>query len=126
MLTWVGAALFLALGLDPLVSWLEKHKFPRGLAILTVLVGVLAVFTGSVLAIIPVIAEQVGNAITAVPELIEGIQNGEVRDNLLSTLPWLPIDDILEQHHQDDRGDRFRVRISAAGCSPSDSASRRP
>ena len=95
VLTWVGAALFLALGLDPLVSWLEKHKFPRGLAIVTVLVGVLAVFAGLVLAIIPVIAEQVDTAITAVPELIEGIQNGEVRDNLLAALPWLPIDDIL-------------------------------
>ena len=59
VLTWVGAALFLALGLDPLVSWLEKRGFPRALAILTVLVGVLAVFAGLVLAIIPVIAEQV-------------------------------------------------------------------
>ena len=28
IITYVGAALFLALGLDPLVSWLEKHKMP--------------------------------------------------------------------------------------------------
>lgn len=95
VLTWVGAALFLALGLDPLVSWLEKKKFPRPLAILTVLAGVLAVFSGLVFAIVPVIVEQVGNAVTAVPDLIDGIQNGEVRENILRALPWLPIDDVL-------------------------------
>jgi predicted PurR-regulated permease PerM len=95
VLTWVGAALFLALGLDPLVTWLEKRKLPRALAILTVLVAVLAVFAGLVLAIIPVIAEQVGNAVTAVPELIAGFESGEVRDNVLAAAPWLPYDEIL-------------------------------
>ena len=29
ILTYVGAALFLALGLDPLVSFLAKHGWPR-------------------------------------------------------------------------------------------------
>ena len=96
VLTWVGAALFLALGLDPLVTWLEKRGFPRALAIVTVLVAVLAVFVGLVFAIIPVIAEQVTNAITAVPDLIKGIQNGEVRDNILEAMPWLPVDDVLK------------------------------
>ena len=36
IITYIGAAIFLALGLDPAVSWLEKHRFPRWLAILTV------------------------------------------------------------------------------------------
>ena len=95
VLTWVGAALFLALGLDPLVTWLEKRKFPRPVAILTVLVAVLAVFAGLVLAIIPVIAEQVGNAVTAVPQLISGFESGEVKENILGVFPWLPYDDII-------------------------------
>ena len=43
ILTYIGAALFLALGLDPLVTWLEKRGMKRPLAILTVLIGVLAV-----------------------------------------------------------------------------------
>ena len=30
------------------------------------------------------------------PKLIEGIQNGEVRDNILAALPWLPIDQMLD------------------------------
>src|SRR5690606_37596651 len=41
ILTYIGAAIFLALGLDPAVSWLERHRFPRWAAILTVVIGVL-------------------------------------------------------------------------------------
>jgi predicted PurR-regulated permease PerM len=95
ILTYIGAALFLALGLDPLVSWLEKHRFPRWLAIVTVLVAVLGVFTGLVFAIIPVIVEQVNTAIKTVPGLIEDFNNGTVYDNISTALPWLPLDDLI-------------------------------
>ena len=97
ILTYVGAALFLALGLDPLVTWLEKHRFPRWLAILTVLVAVLGVFAGLIFAIIPVITEQVQNAIRTVPGLINGIADGSIAENVQSALPWLPVADLLDQ-----------------------------
>jgi len=58
ILTYIGAAIFIALGLDPLISWLESRKWPRWAAILTVLVGVLGLFAGLVFAIIPVVIEQ--------------------------------------------------------------------
>lgn len=96
ILTYVGAALFLALGLDPLVTWLEKHKFPRWLAIVTVLVAVAGVFTGLVFAIIPVITEQVQTAIKAVPKLINDFNDGTLRENILHALPWLPIDSFIK------------------------------
>lgn len=70
IITYIGAALFLALGLDPAVSWLEKHRFPRGLAILTVLTGVLAVFAGLVFSVIPVIITQSSNLINGLTPLI--------------------------------------------------------
>ncbi|MEP6480861.1 MAG: AI-2E family transporter [Rhodoglobus sp.] len=95
ILTYVGAALFLALGLDPLVTWLEKHKFPRPLAIVTVLVVVAGVFTGLVFAIIPVISEQVQTAVKTVPGLITDFNNGTIPDNIKHALPWLPVDDII-------------------------------
>ena len=77
ILTWVGAALFLALGLDPLVTWLEKHKVKRPVAILITLVGVLGVFVGLVFALIPVIVEQVGNLVTQISEVVvPGLQDG--------------------------------------------------
>ena len=95
IITYVGAALFLALGLDPIVSWLEKHKFPRPLAIVTVLGGVLIVFVGFILAIIPLIVAQVESAVRGIPELISGFRDGSLRDQLEASFPWLPIEDLL-------------------------------
>ena len=96
ILTYVGAALFLALGIDPAVSFLQRHRFPRWSAILTVLVAILAVFAGLVLAVIPVIIDQVNNLISSVPAIVDSIQN----DNAIqkwwdNTLPWLPFNDVV-------------------------------
>ncbi len=88
IITYIGAAIFLALGLDPAVSWLEKHRFPRWLAILTVLTAVLAVFTGLVFSVIPVIVEQTSNLISGLSPLIATLGNqnnnwvGDVQKNL--------------------------------------------
>lgn len=96
ILTYVGAALFLALGLDPVVTWLETKKFPRWTAILTVLVGVLGVFTGLIFAIVPVIAEQVRNASEAIPRLVTAFFDGTVRESVETALPWLNVQDLLD------------------------------
>lgn len=95
VLTYVGAALFLALGLDPLVSWLEGRKFPRWAAIVTVLVAVLGVATGLVFAIIPVIVEQVDTAIRTVPGLISDFNDGTLYEQIATALPWLPLDEVI-------------------------------
>jgi predicted PurR-regulated permease PerM len=87
ILTYIGAALFLALGLDPAVSWLERHHFPRWSAILTVIVGVLAVFTGLVFAVVPVIVDQTQNLIRGLTPIIQSIQGQNWVDNLQENLP---------------------------------------
>ena len=97
ILTYVGAALFLALGVDPLVSWLEKHGWKRGVAILVVLAGLLAVVAAFVLAIVPVIVDQVGNLIETAPDVFDQLINQrglEVWWN--ETLPWLPFTDVVK------------------------------
>ncbi|MHB1234725.1 MAG: AI-2E family transporter [Microbacteriaceae bacterium] len=71
ILTYIGAAIFLALGLDPLVTLLEKHRFPRWAATLTVVLGVLAVFAGMIFAIVPVIVDQTRTVIGAIPEVVK-------------------------------------------------------
>lgn len=75
ILTYIGAALFLSLGLDPAVAWLEKKRFPRWAAILTVVIVVLAAVTVLLLSVIPLIVEQVGGFIKGLPALIETIKN---------------------------------------------------
>jgi predicted PurR-regulated permease PerM len=93
ILTYVGAALFLALGIDPAVSFLQRHRFPRWAAILTVLVAILAVFAGLVLAVIPVIIDQINNLISSFPDIV----NAVTKDNSIQkwwnhTFPWFPFD----------------------------------
>ncbi|MEO7005583.1 MAG: AI-2E family transporter [Terrimesophilobacter sp.] len=87
ILTYIGAALFLALGLDPAVSWLERHKLPRWAAILTVISGVLAVFTGLIFAVVPVIVDQTQNLISGITPLVESIQGQNWVENLQKNLP---------------------------------------
>ena len=98
ILTYVGAAIFLALGLDPLVTWLERHKVKRPIAILIALVGVLGIFAGLVFALIPVIVEQVTNLVTQISEvIIPGVQDGTLLEGIKDDMPWLPVDDLLDQ-----------------------------
>ncbi|MGV8969680.1 MAG: AI-2E family transporter [Microbacteriaceae bacterium] len=98
ILTYIGAALFLALGLDPLVSWLERKKVKRPIAILIALVGVLGVFTGLVFAIIPVIADQVSNVVQQIiTVIIPGIEDGSILAGITTTVPWLNVADLLDQ-----------------------------
>jgi predicted PurR-regulated permease PerM len=87
ILTYIGAALFLALGLDPAVSWLERHKFPRWAAILAVIAGVLAVFTGLIFAVVPVIVDQTKHLISGITPLVESIQGQNWVENLQKNLP---------------------------------------
>ncbi len=96
VLTYVGAALFLALGLDPIVSWLENRKVPRPFAIIIVLIGLLALIAGLVLAIIPIIVEQVGRAIAAAPGLISAFGDDSLRITIEKALPWLQVEPVLD------------------------------
>jgi predicted PurR-regulated permease PerM len=74
VLTYVGAALFLALGLDPLIAWLEKKRFPRWAAILTVLVGVISVFSLVVANIIPILIVQFTELVQSISVSIAAAQ----------------------------------------------------
>ena len=73
ILTYIGAALFLALGFDPLVRFLERHAVKRPIAILVVVVGILAVFAGLIVALVPVIVDQVSKLVAQVPIVISNV-----------------------------------------------------
>lgn len=68
VLTYIGVAFFLALGLDPAVKWLGKHRFPQWAAILTVVVVFLLVVVGAIFAIVPSLVDQTNTFIKGFPE----------------------------------------------------------
>ena len=68
-------ALFLAIGLEPAVSWLARHGFKRGLAVLTVLLSVVAVIGAFIAIATPALVAQVQNLTDDLPKLAEQVND---------------------------------------------------
>jgi len=73
IITYIGAALFIALGIEPLISFLERRKFPRWVALLVALVVILGAFAGLIWAIVPVAIDQLTQLINGI---ITWVNNG--------------------------------------------------
>ncbi|WP_417553963.1 AI-2E family transporter [Microbacterium sp.] len=97
VLLYLGTALFLSLGLDPLVSFLTRRGLPRWAAVLTTIVAVLGAFTAIVLIVLPVVIEQISQLVTKVTDLIvngdQTVQN--LKDWMADTFPNLRVDDVF-------------------------------
>jgi predicted PurR-regulated permease PerM len=87
IITYVGAALFIALGLDPIVSWLEHRRVPRSLAIAIVMVALLGAVVGVVFAIVPVIVSQATALITNLVTYLQSVTTQQFVDNLQELVP---------------------------------------
>lgn len=75
VLVLVGLALFLAIGLEPAVAWLTRHRFPRWLAVTTVFVVALLAIGGFLTAAIPVVVDQAGQFIAKAPAYLRDAQD---------------------------------------------------
>ncbi|GGE97039.1 AI-2E family transporter [Mycetocola zhadangensis] len=92
---YIGVALFLALGLDPLVTWLEK-RMPRTLAILLVVIAVLGVFAGLLFAVIPVLVTQITNLVEDLPRLEQELTRSTLIEDVQNALGGvISIDDAI-------------------------------
>ena len=69
-LVLIVLGLFLAIGLEPAVSWLINHRFPRWTAVLCVLGGVLVLMAGFLASAIPALIDQGGRLIQSVPQYL--------------------------------------------------------
>ncbi|MEV7098330.1 AI-2E family transporter [Amycolatopsis sp. NPDC051045] len=75
ILVLIGLALFLAIGMEPAVSWLARRRFPRWLAVTTVFVIAFAAVGGFLAAAIPVIVEQATALVTKAPQYLRQAQD---------------------------------------------------
>ena len=73
VLTLVGASLFLALGLDPLVKWLQSRGLRRGVAVSVVLVAVVGVFAGATALVVPPVVSEASQLATQAPDLVNNL-----------------------------------------------------
>lgn len=77
----VVVALFIALGLNPLVRRLVSSGVKRGLAVLIVVIGALAVLALVLFAVVPVFVEQIATLIASGPGLLqETLRNPQIND----------------------------------------------
>jgi predicted PurR-regulated permease PerM len=91
ILLYVGTALFLSLGLEPVVAWLERRKLKRGVAVLLTVLGVLAVFAGIVWMIVPIIVSQVSQLIEAITTFLNSTSLEDVKNWIHSVFPAIQV-----------------------------------
>ncbi|QEV99853.1 AI-2E family transporter [Microbacterium caowuchunii] len=87
ILLYIGTALFLSLGLEPLVAWLTRRRLPRWAAVLVTVLAVLAVFAGIVWMIVPIIVAQVGQLVDAITTFLNSTSWPDVKDWIHSLFP---------------------------------------
>lgn len=75
ILMYVVAALFIALGLNPVVRRLERRGMKRPLGILVVFGGFVVLVAGILAIVIPMIANQVSQLVRSAPGLVTDIQD---------------------------------------------------
>ncbi|HET8779600.1 MAG TPA: AI-2E family transporter [Agromyces sp.] len=77
VILYVALALFLALGLDPVVSWLQSRGMPRWVAILLVFIGVIGIFVGLIATIVPIVIEQTTIIVEDWDSIVENVRNSD-------------------------------------------------
>ena len=73
VLILIVVAMFLALGLNPMVELLIRRGLKRGLAVLLVFLGVLGVLGLAGVAVVPVFSEQISSLIDAGPGILQDL-----------------------------------------------------
>lgn len=76
VLVYIGVALFLALGLDPIVAFIER-KLPRPAAVAVVVAAVLLLFAGIIVAIIPILVQQIANLVQDAPRIVHDLTTSD-------------------------------------------------
>lgn len=87
ILILIGLALFLAVGMEPAVSFLVRHRWPRPLGVATILLLILGVIGGFFAAAIPALITQGQQLIDNAPQYLQRAQDhssliGKLNDRL--------------------------------------------
>lgn len=70
LLIWIGAALFIALGLDPVVRALERVGLPRWAGVLLTMVAFLSLVATLIASLAPVVTQQMSNFVLSTPQIV--------------------------------------------------------
>lgn len=98
VILYIGTALFLSLGLDPLVTFLERRGLPRWAAVLITILAVLGVFAAVVLIVLPVVTDQITQLVTRItPLFVNGEQTvSDIKAWLADAFPSLEVNLVFD------------------------------
>lgn len=91
LLLWIAAALFIALGLEPVVRWLERRAVPRPIGIIGVLLALAGAIAFFIATLIPTIVDQTTQLVQAAPGFVTDFLNSELvqqLDRQLNVRAW--------------------------------------
>lgn len=81
VLLLIVVALFLALGLDPVVQWLQSRGLKRGYAAGVVFLAVILVFVGIIALVVPPVVNEAGQLVDQAPDFVDNLlKNRTLRD----------------------------------------------
>ena len=83
ILVLIFIASFLAIGLNPAVSWLRRRGIPRGGAVAIVALVVLALLIGAIIALVPPLVTQSNELIKNVPDYVSQLQRSKTINDLI-------------------------------------------
>ncbi|MDQ4084777.1 MAG: AI-2E family transporter [Actinomycetota bacterium] len=78
----VVVSLFLAVGLDPAVQFMTRQGVRRGIAVVVVFAALLVTLTLFVVALVPVISDQVSAIVAATPDLVRELKSNSLINSL--------------------------------------------
>lgn len=99
IIIYVVFALFVALGLDPVVRWLERHKIARPWGIVIVYTTFAIFLTGILLLVVPALVQQITAFFTDLPSTFAEFQKSDFYGWLSSTFGG-QVGDIVTQVQQ--------------------------
>lgn len=75
VLLLIGLALFIAIGLEPIVAFLRRRGLGRGLSVLVVVIGALLILAGVLALAIPPLVTEVDNLVKLAPHYVNDLNN---------------------------------------------------
>ena len=83
VVTYVALAIFIALGIEPVVQFLERKLNLRRPLAITGVVAIMAAFLATIIwSLLPAVTEQTAHFINSAPDLLNGIKSVELVDSL--------------------------------------------
>ena len=138
VLTLIGLSLFLAVGLDPAVVWLTRHRLPRWSAVLIVILVILLFVAAFVAAAVAPMGHEIHQLTVNVPKYVRDVKNGHgwlgrlaVRSPSLQPAEVGPTEQARQSlagrwRPRGGQGHRVGLRLGIGGRRPHDLLPHRP